>query len=203
MTTLTSRFDSALVYATEAHARQTRKGTKVPYFAHVLAVTALALENGASEDEAIAALLHDTVEDCGGLPRLEDIRERFGPAVAEIVLGCTDATETPKPPWKERKQSYLRDLETASLGVLMVSACDKLHNVRSLVATLRSEGEAAWGRFKGGREGTLWYYRAALDVLTRRGAPPPLVRELTIALEELHRLAGSAIAISNVRFPDA
>lgn len=203
MTILNSRFDSALVYAAQAHAGQTRKGTKVPYIAHVLAVTALGLENGASEDEAIAALLHDTVEDSGGLPRLEDIRVRFGPMVAEIVLGCTDATETPKPPWKERKLAYLRDLETASPSVLLVSACDKLHNVRSLVTTLRNEGEAAWERFKGGREGTLWYYRAALDVLARRGTSPTLVQELKIALEELHRLAGSAIAISDVRFPDA
>ena len=114
MPMLTSRFSQALFYAADAHAEQTRKGTSVPYVAHVLAVAALALENGANEDEAIAALLHDTVEDCGGLDRLRDVRERFGPNVADIVMGCTDATEIPKPPWKERKQTYIHDLQAAS-----------------------------------------------------------------------------------------
>ena len=135
---LSSRFSQALVYAADAHKEQTRKGTSVPYVAHVLAVAALALENGANEDEAIAALLHDTVEDCGGLPRLRDVRERFGEAVADIVMGCSDSTETPKPPWRERKETYLHDLDEASPSVLLVSACDKLHNVRSLL-DLRSQ----------------------------------------------------------------
>jgi GTP pyrophosphokinase len=201
---LSDRFDAALVYTRLAHAGQTRKGTDVPYVAHVLAVTALALENGATQEEAIAALLHDTVEDCGGLPRLDDVRNCFGNNVAEIVMGCTDATETPKPPWKERKQSYLRELENeGSPSVLLVAACDKLHNVRSLVIALRNDGDAAWKRFKGGKEGTLWYYRAALDVLSRRGAPARVLYELKLAVEELHRLTNSSTPLSDTRFPDA
>src|SRR5579872_1614267 len=149
MCQLTARFDEAMVYAAKAHAGQTRKASSVPYISHPLAVAALALENGASEDEAIAALLHDVVEDCGGLERLRDVRDRFGDEVAEIVMGCTDATEIPKPPWKGRKEAYLRHLEEAPPSVLLVSACDKLHNVRSLVADLRESGEAVWKRFNG------------------------------------------------------
>ena len=119
-----SRFGEALAYAETAHSGQMRKRTSVPYIAHLLGVTALALEHGANEDEAIAALLHDTVEDCGGLERLRDVRERFGPNVAEIVMGCTDATEIPKPPWKQRKEAYVHDLAAAPPSVLLVSACD-------------------------------------------------------------------------------
>jgi (p)ppGpp synthase/HD superfamily hydrolase len=197
-----SRFGQALAYAETAHAGQLRKGTTVPYIAHLLGVAALALEHGANENEAIAALLHDTVEDCGGLTRLGDVRERFGPDVAEIVMGCTDATEIPKPPWKERKQAYVHDLVTASPSVLLVSSCDKLHNVRSLVLGLRHEGEAAWRIFNGGKEGTLWYYRAVLDVLSRRGLHPILVGDLKAAVEEAHRLAGSTVPLNDVRFPD-
>lgn len=200
---LTLRFSQALVYAADAHSAQTRKGTSVPYVAHVLAVAALALENGANEDEAIAALLHDTVEDCGGLPRLAEVRERFGPAVAAIVMGCSDSTETPKRPWKERKQAYLHDLDAASPSVLLVSACDKLHNVRSLLIAVRNDGEAAWARFKGGKEGTLWYYRAALTVLKRCGVSPRLAHELEISLEELHRAVNSTVPLSDVHYPDA
>jgi hypothetical protein len=198
-----SRFGQALVYAETAHTGQLRKGTTVPYVAHLLGVAALALEHGANEDEAIAALLHDTVEDCGGLDRLGDVRERFGPNVADIVMGCTDATEIPKPPWKERKQAYVHDLAAAPPSVLLVSACDKLHNVRSLVLALRREGEAAWRIFKGGKEGTLWYHRAVLDVLSRRGAYPILVGDLKSAVEEVHRLASSDVPLSDVRFPDS
>jgi (p)ppGpp synthase/HD superfamily hydrolase len=202
MTHHNSRFGHALVYAETAHTGQLRKGTSVPYVAHLLAVAALALEYGADEDEAIAALLHDTVEDCGGLGRLKDVREWFGPNVADIVMGCTDATEIPKPPWKERKQAYVHDLVAASPSVLLVSACDKLHNVRSLVLGLRHEGEAAWRIFKGGKEGTLWYYRAVLDVLLRRGLHPTLVGDLKAAVVESHRLAGSDVPLDDVRYPD-
>jgi len=140
---LTQRFSQALVYAADAHQDQTRKGTTVPYVAHVLAVAALALENGATEDEAIAALLHDTAEDCGGEPRLRDVRERFGSTVADIVWGCSDTMETPKPPWRERKEAYLHRLDAESPSVLLVSACDKLHNVRSILVSVRNDGEAA------------------------------------------------------------
>jgi (p)ppGpp synthase/HD superfamily hydrolase len=200
---LTSRFSQALVYAADAHKDQTRKGTNVPYVAHVLAVAALALENGATEDEAIAALLHDTAEDCGGEARLRDVRERFGATVADIVWGCSDTMETPKPPWRERKEAYLHRLDAESPSVLLVSACDKLHNVRSLLVSIRNDGEAAWARFKGGKAGTLWYYRAALATLKRLGVSPRLAHELEISLEELHRAVDSKVPLSDVHFPDA
>jgi len=187
---LTSRFSQALVYAADAHKEQTRKGTSVPYVAHVLTVAALALENGANEDEAIAALLHDTVEDCGGLPRLADLRERFGEAVASIVMGCTDSTETPKPPWRERKEAYLHDLDKASPSALLVSACDKLHNARTILADYREQGEALWSRFSGGRE-SLWYYRALVDAYSFRGRTP-VVEELERIVVELERLCARA-----------
>ncbi|HXY33559.1 MAG TPA: HD domain-containing protein [Planctomycetaceae bacterium] len=197
-----SRFGQALVYAEAVHSGQMRKATSVPYISHLLGVAALALEHGANEDEAIAALLHDTVEDCGGLDRLRDVRERFGSNVADIVMGCTDATEIPKPPWNERKRAYVHDLMAASPSVLLVSACDKLHNARSLVLALRHEGEAAWRVFSGGKEGTLWYYRAVLDVLSQRGLHPVLVGDLKVAVEEAHRLAGADVPLTDVRFPE-
>jgi (p)ppGpp synthase/HD superfamily hydrolase len=200
---LTLRFSQALVYAADAHKDQTRKGTNVPYVAHVLAVSALALENGATEDEAIAALLHDTAEDCGGEARLHDVRERFGATVADIVWGCSDTMETPKPPWRVRKEAYLHRLDAESPSVLLVSACDKLHNVRSLLVSVRNDGEAAWARFKGGKDGTLWYYRAALATLKRLGVSPRLAHELEISLEELHRAVDSKVPLSDVHFPDA
>jgi (p)ppGpp synthase/HD superfamily hydrolase len=200
---LTIRFSQALVYAADAHKEQTRKGTSVPYVAHVLAVAALALENGASEDEAIAALLHDTVEDCGGESRLREVGERFGTSVAEIVLGCTDTMETPKPPWRARKEAWLHTLDGASPSVLLVAACDKLHNIRSLLVAVRNDGEAAWARFKGGKEGTLWYYRAALATLKRCGVSPRLAHEIEISLEELHRAVDSKVPLSDVHYPDA
>jgi (p)ppGpp synthase/HD superfamily hydrolase len=200
---LTMRFSQALVYAADAHKDQTRKGTIVPYVAHVLAVASFALENGASEDEAIAALLHDTVEDSGGEARLHEVQERFGPTVAEIVLGCTDTMETPKPPWRERKETWLHALDGASPSVLLVAACDKLHNIRSLLVSVRNDGEAAWARFKGGKEGTLWYYRAALATLKRCGVSPRLAHEIEISLEELHRAVDSKVPLSDVHFPDA
>jgi hypothetical protein len=117
-------------------------------------------------------------------------------------MGCTDAIEIPKPPWGERKKAYVHDLATASRSVLLVSACDKLHNARSLVLALRHEGEAAWRIFSGGKNGTLWYYRAVLDVVTRRGLYPILVGDLKLAVEEAHRLAGCDGPLSDVRFPE-
>ncbi len=189
---LTSRFEQALAYACVVHAGQLRKGTQVPYISHLLAVTALALEFGATEDEAIAALLHDAVEDAGGQGRLEDIRLRFGENVANIVEGCTDADEIPKPPWQARKEAYIAHIKGASPSVLLVSACDKLHNMRCLVLDLREHGEATWEKFKGGKQGSLWYYDSLLKEFDGRGAslPPRLVHELTRTMAALHELAG-------------
>ena len=201
---LTLRFSQALVYAADAYASgQTRKGTSVPYVAHVLAVAALALENGATEDEAIAALLHDTAEDCGGEARLRDVRERFGATVADIVWGCSDTLETPKPPWRERKEVYLHRLDAESPSVLLVSACDKLHNVRSILVSVRNDGEAAWGNFKGARRDVVVLSSRCSATLKRLGVSPRLANELEISLEELHRAVDSQVPLSDVHFPDA
>ncbi len=163
---LTERFNSALLYASRLHARQKRKGSEVPYVAHLLGVAALVLEAGGDEDQAIAALLHDAVEDQGGEPRLEDIRGQFGQRVAEIVAGCTDSYTDPKPDWCLRKKQYLAHLPNASRDVLLVSAADKLYNARTLLADWRVEGNRVFERFKGGKDGTLWYYRALADVFS-------------------------------------
>ena len=180
------RFERALVYASRVHGGQYRKGTSVPYVTHLLAVAAIVGENGGTEDEVVAALLHDAPEDQGGEARLEDIRLRFGPAVAEIVAGCTDTYEDPKPPWRERKERYLAHLAGAPEPVRLVSTADKLHNARTVLADYRAVGEDLWDRFTGGREGTLWYYRAVADTL--RSKDDSLAEELDRVVGELERL---------------
>ncbi len=187
---LTERFDEALLYATRLHGHQVRKGSETPYVAHLLATASLALENGATEDEAIAALLHDAAEDQGGEATLATIRERFGDAVADIVAGCSDTFASPKPPWKERKLKTLAHIPRATPSVRLVSSCDKLHNVRALLADYRLHGDALWQRFTGGREGTLWYYRAMADAF-RQAGDTPLAEELTRGVRELEALAGA------------
>lgn len=187
----TNRFEAALIYALHLHAEQKRKGTTIPYISHLLAVTALVLEDGGSEDEAIAALLHDAIEDQGGEPIRQEIRRRFGDRVLEIVNGCTDTDQTPKPPWLERKKQYLEHLRSAGPEILRVSAADKLHNARSLLSDLRRHGKAVWERFNGGRDGTLWYYRRLVQIFRECG-PSFLVEELDRVVSELERLAGMA-----------
>ena len=187
---LTERFERALVYANELHREQRRKGSGVPYVSHLLAVCALTLEYGGGEDEAIAALLHDAIEDQGGDAARVEILRQFGPRVTEIVEGCTDADTWPKPPWRGRKEEYIRHVERASASVRLVSACDKLHNARSVVMDYRILGEALWSRFTGGRSGTLWYYRAMANALRAAGVSP-VVEELERVVTELERLAGS------------
>jgi (p)ppGpp synthase/HD superfamily hydrolase len=189
------RFDEAFRFAAEKHATQTRKRTSVPYISHLMSVAALVLEAGGDEDQAIAALLHDVVEDCGGEPMLEEVRQRFGDRVAAIVHGCTDACTIPKPPWKQRKLDYLDVLRRAGDDIRLVSAADKLHNVRTILADYRVEGDSVWDRFSGRRDGTLWYYRAVLDVL-RGGKSNRLVDELQRVVTELETLAAKGIAKS-------
>ena len=189
--TPTARFEDALAWAAHLHRDQVRKGSNVPYVSHLLGVASLAIEAGATEDQAIAALLHDAVEDQGGAPRLAEIRERFGETVAGIVAGCSDSDVTPKPPWRARKEQYLAHLPQAGPGVLLVSACDKLHNARSILADYRTHGEELWSRFTGGREGTLWYYRAVLDAYRSAGLSGFLIDELQRTVDELHELAGA------------
>ncbi|HUS66283.1 MAG TPA: HD domain-containing protein [Kofleriaceae bacterium] len=186
--TPSDRFAEALGYAALLHAQQKRKGTEVPYVAHLLAVTAIALEHGADENEAIAAALHDAIEDQGGVETGVEIERRFGPAVRAIVEGCTDADVIPKPPWRARKEAYIAHLADAPPSVLLVSASDKLHNARAILADLRDLGDALWPRFSGGKDGTLWYYRALVDAFRPR-ALPRLVAELDRVVTEIERLA--------------
>jgi (p)ppGpp synthase/HD superfamily hydrolase len=160
---LSSRFEEALLFANRLHARQKRKSTNTPYIAHLLSVTALVLEAGGSEDEAIAALLHDAVEDQGGKKTLREIEKRFGAQVAKIVESCSDAYTFPKPPWKFRKETYIAHIPDATPEARRVSLADKLHNARSILRDLHLNGDETWTKFNGGKKGTLWYYRTLLD----------------------------------------
>jgi GTP pyrophosphokinase len=162
-----------------------------------MGVASLVLEFGGDEDLAIAALLHDVVEDCGGAPMLKEVRRRFGSRVAKIVDGCTDSDTDPKPPWRERKETYLRHLKAADAETRLVSAADKLNNVRSILSDYREVGESIWARFNGGREGTFWYYRALMEEFRRK--PNRLIRELELAVRELEtavNLAGPQVHFS-------
>jgi (p)ppGpp synthase/HD superfamily hydrolase len=183
------RLQRAFRYAAEKHAGQTRKQTAVPYLSHLMAVASLVLEAGGDEDMAIAALLHDVVEDCGGMPRLREVRKQFGPRVAKIVEGCTDSFSESKREWIERKKNYLLEVKHADAETRLVSASDKLHNVRTILADYRRDGEAVWKRFTGKKEGTLWYYRALSDEYQRRGVNR-ITRELEIVVAELERTVG-------------
>jgi GTP pyrophosphokinase len=185
---LTSRFTDALTYAAELHAAQRRKVSGEPYLAHLLGAAAIVLDYGGGESEAIAALLHDAVEDQGGPAAREAILHRFGPEIIEIIDGCTDTDATPKPPWRERKEAYLQRLRTASPAIRLVVAADKLHNLRSLVRELRRQGNAIWTHFKGSRDGTIWYHRTVVEIL-RTGGDGPLVEELARTLDEVERLS--------------
>ena len=185
-----SRLAEAFEYAARLHATQLRKGSGVPYVAHLLSVAGIALHYGAGEDEAIAALLHDAVEDQGGAPILAEIERRFGPSVAAIVAGCTDADTIPKPPWRGRKEAYLAHVAEASTSVRLVSAADKLDNARSILSDYRQLGESLWSRFTGGREGTLWYYRSLVTAF-RAAGDGPLVAELDRVVSELERVTSS------------
>jgi (p)ppGpp synthase/HD superfamily hydrolase len=177
------RFGRAFLFAAQKHAGQTRKASTIPYLAHLMGVASLALEFGGNEDMAIAALLHDVVEDCGGAPMLREVHRRFGKRVAKIVDGCTDSDTDPKPPWRERKETYIRHLRNADAETRLVSAADKLNNIRSILSDYREVGEAIWTRFNGGRDGTLWYYRALLREFLRK--PNRLIREFALAVREL------------------
>lgn len=190
---LSARFREALDYAAQVHETQLRKGTEIPYVSHLLAVCAIVLEHGGTEDEAVAALLHDAIEDQGGAARRDAIAARFGVEVARIVDECSDTDEQPKPPWRERKERYLAHLVTADPSVLLVSAADKVHNARSILRGFRLLGDALWPRFRGGRDGVLWYYRSLVDTLCGRGMTP-LFQELAEAVADLEAAVYGASA---------
>jgi (p)ppGpp synthase/HD superfamily hydrolase len=203
-----SRFQRALLLASELHATQTRKGTRIPYVAHLLGVAATVMEHGGGEDEAIAALLHDAVEDQGGDATAERIRAAFGERIRELVLALSDwpssrpkgevvpraATSTvePKPPWRARKEQYLAHLAATDDAVRLVSMADKLYNAQSLARDLRAHGAATLDRFTGGREGTLWYYEALVATYAKTSSRgTALFAELAEVVVELRSLAAS------------
>ena len=184
---LSERFDSALLYAVQIHGGQKRKETDIPYVSHLLAVCSLTLEHGGDEDQAIAALLHDAAEDQGGEQRLNDIRTRFGSAVADIVHDCTDAWTDPKPPWRGRKEAYLAKLPGKSSYSLLVSLADKTHNARAIVMDARVAGPVFWSRFNAPRDEQLWYYRSLADVY-QTALPGALADEFARTVEAMESL---------------
>jgi GTP pyrophosphokinase len=191
-TLYTDRFLDALRVAADLHGAQTRKGTGVPYVSHLLGTCAIALEFGANEDQAVAALLHDVIEDVQPTPRAREAVAAFGSEVLRIVEACTDseADDDPRPPWRERKERYLALLASADGPVLLVSASDKLANARAIVIDLRRLGAATWDRFDGGRDDRLWYYRSLVEAFRANPASQPhLVEELDLAVKEMVRLA--------------
>lgn len=182
---LSPRFRDALQYMYDLHEDQERRGSGIPYLGHLMGVAALALEFGADEDQAIAALLHDAAEDQGGAETVKVIGERFGERVARIVLDCSDTLLADKPPWKERKARYLDHLAKAPAESQLVSACDKLYNLRTIVYDYRSLGESLWDRFGGGREGTLWYYREVTRIIPESVSASQGLRRALADLESL------------------
>lgn len=190
---LSERFDTALAYAARLHRTQVRKGTRIPYVSHLLVVAGSVLEDGGDEDEAIAALLHDAIEDHGGgdAARLKaDIAATFGDRVLDIVLGCTDTDQLPKPPWRQRKEAYLQHLRSVSPSVARVAAADKLHNARATLADYRVLGEDLWIRFNADKAELLWYHTAVAEELMNVLPESSLVQELQRVVETLARLAG-------------
>ena len=189
MATLTRRFDEAFAYAHEAHATHTRKGSGVPYIGHLMGVASIVIDDGGTEDEAIAALLHDAAEDCGGRERLEDIRARFGDAVAKIVEDCTDSWTTPKPAWADRKQKYVEHARTLAPTSLRVSAADKVHNAYAILRDLRNVGDKVWERFNASADDIVAYYQALVRSYREAGGGR-LVDELDRIVRGIEREMG-------------
>jgi (p)ppGpp synthase/HD superfamily hydrolase len=187
MTVERSRLESAFLFASELHRDQTRKGTPIPYIFHLMSVASLVAEGGGDENQIIAALLHDAVEDSGGANTREEIERRFGEDVAELVDGCTDTDQDPKPPWRARKEAFLRRLNDEPPRVLLICAADKLHNARSTLLDIQTLGDDMWGRFRGGKEGTLWYFDEIVKALSRSWNHP-YIDELARTLARIRRL---------------
>jgi len=188
-----SRLQGAIAYALAAHAGQVRKGTAIPYASHLLAVCAIVQEHGGDEDLACAAMLHDTIEDCGAAHGTA-IEAQFGSRVARLVRACSDTDVQPKPPWQARKEAYLAHLKEADPDTLLVSCADKLHNARAIVTDLRTYGPAMLERFNAPPGGTAWYYQALAEVFKFR-LPGPLARELGLAAQELETLIAADVNV--------
>ncbi len=185
---LTERLDEAFAFAHELHREQRRKGSRVPYITHLMSVAALVGEYGGDEDQMVAALLHDAVEDQGGRSTLDAIRERFGERVADYVIRCSDAETEPKPPWRARKKAFAESVRKAPPPIKLLVAADKLHNARATIVDLDNEGASVWQRFRGGRVNTLWYYDLMLEALAENWAHP-ILRELRRCVHSLHQAA--------------
>jgi (p)ppGpp synthase/HD superfamily hydrolase len=182
------RIVDAFAFTYALHRAQVRKGSHVPYITHLMGVAAIVGRHGGDEDQFIAALLHDAVEDQGGRDTLDRIREVFGEDVAYYVKGCTDSDTEPKPPWQERKERFIQDTTDAEPKLKLVVAADKLHNARSIIGDLRERGDSVWRMFKGGRDNTLWYYAEMVRALGT-GWSHPILRELSDAVDAMHRAA--------------
>jgi (p)ppGpp synthase/HD superfamily hydrolase len=189
MTTLTSRFDEAFRYAHEVHNDQKRKGTAAPYVGHLMGVASIVLDDGGTEDEAIAGLLHDAAEDHGGRSRLDDIRARFGEQVARIVEDCTDSWETPKQPWLNRKSAYIEHARHLAPASLRVSAADKVHNSYAILRDLRNQGEQVWERFNASPDDVMSYYESLVRAFREAGGGR-LVDELERIVRGIQREMG-------------
>jgi (p)ppGpp synthase/HD superfamily hydrolase len=186
---LTGQFSKALVYAECKHHNQVRKGGDIPYVGHLLSVASLVINDGGSEAQAIAALLHDAVEDQGGPATLDEIRNNFGGDVARIVAECSDTDEKPKPPWLERKQNYIDHLATVGDDTLLVSVADKLDNARSMLRDYHEHGPKLWDRFnRKNPQDHLWYYGGLLHAYRARRLNSWMVDELARVVDELKRL---------------
>jgi (p)ppGpp synthase/HD superfamily hydrolase len=180
-TFLTKRYLAAMEYAISQHKDQTRKQTNIPYISHCLAVSSLVLEAGGDEDQAIAGLLHDVAEDCGGEPRLVEIENLFGKRVAKIVRGCSDSlteSETTKAPWKERKLEHLNKLRQSDKDILIVTGADKTHNARAIVTDSQIIGDRIWNRFNAEKSDITWYYKSVLEILVEKKVPKFLTSQL-------------------------
>jgi (p)ppGpp synthase/HD superfamily hydrolase len=187
--TLTNRLDHAFSYAHEVHAQQVKRGTSVPYLGHLMGVSSIVLDDGGGEDEAVAALLHDAAEDHGGRERLEDIRSRFGDAVARIVEDCTDSWGAPKPSWLVRKRAYIQRARTLPASSLRVSAADKVHNTYAILRDLRNTGEQVWERYEASADDVLSYYESLVRAYREAGGGK-LVDELERIIRGIHREMG-------------
>lgn len=182
------KFTQALSFAAILHNGQLRKGTQIPYISHLLSVSVIVMRNGGDEEQAIAALLHDSVEDQGGINLLSEIESKFGARVAKIVKQCSDSFEKPKPPWDQRKKAYVEAIAHKSDDAILISMADKVDNARSILNNYRKIGEKLWERFRGGREGTLWYYRACVDAFGNR-SNSDLYRELADLVSQIEDIA--------------
>lgn len=191
---LSPRFALALQFANQIHATQARKGIGAPYISHLMAVSALVLEYGGDEDQAIAALLHDAAEDCGGRPMLDTVRVMFGDGVADIVECCTDTFDTPKPAWQPRKQAYIDRMRSEPQRARLVVTADKLHNLSNTLRDIRTQGPEAWRKAmaataNGSAEKQTWYFKGCADALSK-GWDNPLLDEFTRSVAELQTLVG-------------